>query len=127
MAAVLSVAASYYSHNYFFARDLQALPMHITVGDRMGFNTGTEALYFGTVIPPGSSTRYINVSHDERFPMKLKITTSGEMSEWMHVSENNFVVNPGQTKTIKVMAQIPKDVPLGNYTGTLYIDFKKVW
>lgn len=124
---IMTVAAAYYSHNYFFARDIQMLQMHLQVSDRMGVNTGTDALWFGSVIAPASTSKFINISHNEIFPMKVKITVSGEMAQWMHVSENNFVLDPEKTVTIKIMAQVPKDTGLGNYTGLLYIDFKKVW
>jgi len=111
---------------YLIPTNTENINVFINVGDYVGFNVDTDALYFGTLPPGNSANRNINIYHDMNFPKKVIITPYGEVSEWLTFSENNFWLQPEEYKQVNIKIAVPKNMELGNYTGNISINFKYI-
>jgi hypothetical protein len=99
-------------------------PMYLTIGSVVGVNIDTDAVWFGVIAPNGTSSRFLNISSSEKNLVSIKL--SGELAEWVTVSDNNFAIDANETKSITVVASAPMDAKYGDYEGKLAVYFRKV-
>ena len=99
--------------------------MHLIVGDRVGFDLNREVLTFGMVTRSGTATRHIGLANSEQ-TNKIIITASGELADWITVSENNFILEPNESKVIDITVFVPANAEFGNYAGTLKTKFIQI-
>jgi len=104
--------------------ETKQIDMYLTVGNYTGFNVDTDAIYFGTIMPSGRGTRIINITNSNQISI-VNIKSYGELKEWIYISENNFILNPNEDKTVNVMVYVPKNIEYKDYKGVLKIRFKK--
>jgi len=109
----------------FLVVKIDELPMDFTVGDKVGFNADTDALHFGTNHPGGTSTRQIRVSNDNDFPVKVMISNTGNLSNWVTVRDYSFNLNPFSSTKVNYSVSIPVDAKLSKYTGISKIVIKR--
>jgi hypothetical protein len=112
--------------NYYAIREV---PINLTVGPPMyvgiGSIKGGNVLFFGT-IPPGSmGYREIQVTNNEKFPLKIIVAIAGEASRFVTSSENNITINPGKSAIVHFVAAIPWDATQENITGTAIVGFSR--
>ena len=97
------------------------IPMDIQVGDKIGFNVDGDALHMGRTTPATqSSTRFIDITNDEDYKKRVRISFEGEMAPWSKVSEYDFILTPGETKELKFSVKPPMNTSFGNYTGNAH-------
>ncbi len=121
---LISSIATYFYVSYRVV-DVKNLKMYLTVGNNLGFNTDTNAIYFGTVPTGGSSSRTISIKNERCSKCLVKINSEGKISNFINVSNNNFFMNKGESKDVKIEVFVPDSLNEGNYTGTLKIYFLK--
>ncbi len=100
--------------------------MSLNVNDDLlvGYVTETDSLKFGDM-PRGSITlRPITINSTSA--NRVIISTEGALGAWASVSDNNFTLYEGYSKKIDVIITIPPDAKVGNYTGTLLIDYETI-
>ncbi|HHI04194.1 MAG TPA: hypothetical protein ENL45_01465 [Candidatus Woesearchaeota archaeon] len=79
------------------------------------------------VKPAGSSsTRYIDLSNKKDYPLRVYINFYGSLAECVSVSENYFILNPGEEKKLSFSAIAPRNAAYGNYTGKARFVFKRI-
>lgn len=105
----------------FIPDHVQEYDMYLTVGNIVGFNVDTWAIFFGTTSPGGSSSRTINVTNYGETPTRVEFQFLGDLARITAVSATGFTVMPGEHKNVTVQAQVPADMPYGNYTGKMRI------
>jgi len=108
---------------------VREVPINLTVGPPMyvgiGSIKGGNVLFFGT-IPPGSmGYREIQVTNNEKFPLKIIVAIAGEASRFVTSSENNITINPGKSAIVHFVAAIPWDATQENITGTAIVGFSR--
>ena len=97
-------------------------------GKHIGINVGANnTLHFGTVPAgkPVESMRYIIITNGEE-KTNVQLQATGVMGKWLGVSQNNFTMEPKQTQNLNVTIYVPEGTPVGNYTGTLIMEFFKI-
>ena len=99
--------------------------MYLTVGDYVGFNVDTDAIYFGVINKSGSGSRIIDIKNTD-VPYMVNIESYGELAKWVYVSENNFLIRPYENKSLKVTVLVPPDAAYGNYAGLLKVILRKI-
>lgn len=119
LAAVLfsfGAASLFYTH--YMVRGIHELDMKLKVGDVAGFDVNSSVISFG-IIPKtgGSSQRTVFLRNMDNKPVNVHAGTSGEIGEWVHISEDDFVLEANEKKEIKFTAFPPKDAERGAYTG----------
>lgn len=103
------------------------LTMQLQVSDYVGFNIDTDAIYFGTVTPGGSSERIVTINNTEQYSTRVRILTGGDLAQWVSASENNFRINPLEERNITLKVKVPANTSYGNYTGIVKIRLKKIY
>lgn len=117
------VGTSLIVHSLIGPRQVIKYKMHVIVGDHIGFDLNREVITFGMVTPSGTATRHIEISTEDH--RKVRITAHGDLADWIVVSDNNFVLQPHETKTVDVTVSVPVYTEFDDYTGTLKISFFK--
>ncbi len=96
-----------------------------TAGENMGFNLNPGELNFGKIIPGSFATRNVTITNNYIIPTITKIKSSGVISKYIIVSENNFVLQPNETKIITFSCYPENNIELKEYTGTITITTSK--
>lgn len=122
----VSISMTIFVYNYLTVVDVKEFGMYLTVESYAGFNVGTEAIFFGTIPPGGGGSRNITLRNGYNIPLRIDIQAFGDLSRWVYVSENGFILQPDENKSVKVTTLVPGDAKFGNYTGSLKIIFRKV-
>jgi hypothetical protein len=105
--------------------DVHELDMDVYIGNELGFNVDTDAVHFGVTQPGSVGMRPIKVTAGE-FLSLVSIEASGEMSGWITISENDFILQPYENRSVQVYLQVPEDAEMGGYfKGTLRVVFRK--
>jgi len=105
--------------------EVQKKDIDVTVGHRVGFDVGTDAFHYGILMPKSSGTRKFDVTNKKNYSQTVVVKFSGDVSDWMAVSENFFTIEPDGKKTIALTMTIPPETTGGNYAGEVLFFFKK--
>jgi len=95
------------------------MDLHVKGAKRVGFNVDTDAVHFGIVPPGASGERSVVVETDVE--ARIKIKSSGELAEWVSVSDNDFVLGRDELKKISITASVPTNAKTGKYEGEITI------
>lgn len=122
---ILLTAAAYWYLEFSTIYDVIELGMDVYVGSNPGINVDVDAVHFGKVPPGASGGREMNVTAGN-YPTIVSFEHYGKIAEWTSVTDNNFFLEPNETKSVFVQISIPDDiVPLVYRNGTLRIIFRK--
>ena len=126
-------------HSYSTYEEIKAIDMRITMGDYVGFNLETKYLEFGTTMPQGSSERSMELYNPHNFPLFVEIEiipkkdldnlfkrTKPIKEEWVTISQNYFILNSDEKKSIKFTIKPAEDAGYGNYTAQALIKFRYI-
>lgn len=113
-------------YSFYIVKEVRIVDMDFSVGEKVGINIDTDALHFGTNFPKGSSMRNMIISHEHDCPLKVSIKLYGDFASWMSVSDNDFILDPGESRKISFSVSVPEDAPFGDYSGFAKIIFKRV-
>ncbi|MBN1543844.1 hypothetical protein JW898_00100 [Candidatus Woesearchaeota archaeon] len=84
----------------------------------IGFNVD-PTLHFG-ILPSegGIGKKELNVMNDWDIPLLLSVRINGDAAQFIKVEDNNFILQPGEARSIAVYAIIPAGFGQeGIYTG----------
>ena len=107
-------------YHYFFLVDYKELKVNLNVGDRIGFNADSDALYLGTAFPGSIVSRKITVQNLKNDSAIVKLKFDGDF-DWLTVSDNRFVLQEKELIDVTITANIPNDAVSGSYNGTIKI------
>ncbi len=107
--------------------DYTEVDAYLTVGSHLGFNLDSDALYLGTVLPGFSGNRDLVVNNEDCSKCKVNIRSEGDLSRWLVISNNNFVIREGEERKVNVAVFVPQDAEFGNYTAKIKIYFWKTF
>ena len=99
--------------------------MFLIVDEKIGFDVDESYVHFGSVMPEGSSEKTIVLTNIHSEPLKVNMKTVGELSDWINITENNFILNEYAAKNVTLIANVPFNAEYGNYTGKLIVLFRK--
>lgn len=103
----------------------QTIPTRFIAGENMGFDLGPGNLNFGKIIPGQSASRNITITNTYTHQTLTTIKSSGEISEHIIISENNFILQPNESKEIMFSCYPEKGIDLIEYQGKIIIITKK--
>jgi hypothetical protein len=95
---------------------------------KSGFNLDSDKIHFGVVCKSCSSKRYFNYTNNFDFPVKIEHIAKlneGKNDFWIDfISEENFIVSPGERISIDVIAktgpETTEEWKKGNITFEVY-------
>ncbi len=111
--------------NRFSVLEKKEIYAGVIVGDHAGFDLNKTALTFGMVKPGNSGSRGLMIGNDYGKKEKIVITSRGDISDFLIVSENDFVLDIGEKKQVEFSVFIPKDIELGKYDGEIIITARR--
>jgi hypothetical protein len=113
-------------YNFLTVVNLQEFEMRIKVADYVGVDVNTTVITFGTTMPGTLASRNLTFANNLTFPVKVELSTFGQMATWVFPEKNYFILQPGETMSMAVIARVPANTPFGNYTGKMRIIFRKI-
>jgi len=122
----LTVVVGYVGYNRYYMVDTLSKDLHLEVGDKIGVNLDTDKIYFGKTHPGGMAKRHLNISNNYGFSVRTNINVEGEITDFISVSENNFIIEPHSSKEITYYAETTEDTEKGTYEGKTIVVFKRV-
>jgi len=126
LVALISIAmtsVAYWLVNRQAAYDSKVFDMDVYIENRAGFNVDTDAIHFGVVPPNATSERKI-ILHVADFRTNVVIGVSGDLAGWVVVSDNNFIMEPNESRTITVSLFVPGDAKVPDFKrGRLQVLF----
>jgi len=105
--------------------DKEIIPVRFTLGEKSGFDLSPGELSFGKIEVNQSATRDILVENKFNTPIKILIKSSGEISKNIIVSENNFILNPKESKNITFLIYTKGLTEFREYIGQIEIISKR--
>jgi len=122
--AVLASAGVYWLLLSYGIYQTDELVMDLYIGDKLGLNVDNDALHLG-IVPPGlSGSRNIKVSVPGKRTM-VSLYSEGEIAPLITISDNNFIMEPHENRTIEVIVNVPVDAKNPDYlNGTIKIVFR---
>lgn len=95
--------------------------MDLIIGDHIGLTLDTDAIHFGTVEKGKNDprTRLMQIFNDDNKTKEVKLTAHGQLASFVRFSEDSFILDPYENKTIEVTVSPSSDMDYGNYTGTV--------
>jgi len=104
--------------------ETRELMVNFSVGATPGITVDTDKLYFGRIIPGGAVVREINIENGYDYPLKLKISASPNVREYLSIDQE-YIIKPGEKAKIPINIVIPENTPYGDYEGKIRFDLVK--
>ena len=124
--SIISALLSHIFYNLFAIETTETLDMAVKVGDHFGINADSGMINFGMIMPGTYGERGVVVSNNASYSLRVIILKTGQMAEWVKVSENNFILKGNENKEVIFEVYAPENIEFGNYTGKIDIIFKKI-
>jgi hypothetical protein len=124
LAALGAASSVLVYYNVILMEDRQ-IPMDVKVGDKIGFNTRTDALHFGTVYQGGESRRQLKVQNTNQWPVTVSVYNSGNISPFVLADKTAFLLRPYENTTILYTVSVPQKQGFGIYNGTSRVIVKR--
>ena len=90
----------------------------------VGINLSASELTFGRLPAGSSGKRYIVLTNDHPFAVRLKTYSSGNISPYLALGDYDFSLEPGEEKNLTISVNAPLK-PLGYYDGYILFAFYK--
>ena len=103
----------------------EVISAEFVLGENMGFDLSPGKLNFGKIIPGNSASREIVVENNFDKTVKISIKSSGEISKNLIVSDNNFILNPSESRNVTFSLYTNDLTESRYYKGEIIIVSKK--
>ena len=105
--------------------DRKVIPAMFILAENPGFDLTPEELTFGKIGINLSASRGVSVSNNFDEPVLVYKESKGGISKNIAVSENNFILNPQESKNLTFSIYTKGLTELREYTGTVTIISKQ--
>ena len=119
--AILTVLITTIYYSYWKVISVTRYDVKLSIGDRIGFDLGSQVISFGTMLPGSESPRTMEIANSLNIPIKVVIKHTGNTTKFVYPERNNFLVPPNSSEQLTFVARIPRNASYGNYTGTVII------
>ena len=122
----LLVLAGNLIYLFYFVKQVEIRKMYLEVADARTIYE-ENVLFFGYKYPGSIEDRTSNV-HIENgytYPILVSVKITGNISDYVAVSDNDFILMPGEKIVLVYKAEIPPDIGEGIYTGETRVVFTK--
>ena len=92
-----------------------------------GFNTNTDALYFGSMASGNTGERKFFVINSKDYAASIKIGAHGEAAGWLQFIPDNFNLDKKERKEVLARMRVPADAAEGNHTAEVLIVARRKW
>jgi len=103
--------------DYISTYEKREVYAQIIVSNNFGIAINGTSLIFGMTVPGGSARKSIELDNNYKHDVKFKIYSKGNISDFLIISENNFILKPNEHKTLIFNIKVPRNATLGTYDG----------
>lgn len=104
----------------------EEIPTKFVVGKNSGFDLSPGALNFGKISIEGSSSvRNLTITNRMKSPSLTKIKVRGEISDYLTISKNNFILNPNESANISLYCNPEGNLIYKEYEGVVIVSTYK--
>ena len=125
LVAVLTALSTAIFYNAFVIEKIVSYNMTVKVDDHFGLAVDNESLNFGRITPGNSADKSISIGNPTDHKVKILILPKGLISDWVSISENNFILVPGEKKNVNFEVVAPQNAAFGRYNGTAEVIVKR--
>lgn len=116
---------------FFFLSQVKTIERNVlytsfSISNLTGFDLNNSALTFGTIRPGEVSSRSLILQNTLNDSVRIIIKSKGTITNFLTVSENFFVLKPGETTKIGFSVITTKESELGKYDGQIIIKMEKI-
>lgn len=121
LVIIVSAGITFFTYLKWSTFQTEGIPISLEVGDKWKFNLENETLDFG-MIPRGAiGRRDITITGvDKKAIVQIHSTLL-----FVQPEINNFVLEPYEPRTIRIIAAVPSEYAEGKYTGILWIRLRR--
>ena len=101
--------------------DKRSIPISFYLSENTGFGSIEGELLIGAITANQSGARAITISNTFDEKIKVTIESSGETTDQVIVSENNFELEPGESKDVTFTAYTAGLTEYREYRGNIII------
>jgi len=124
---ILTVSMTTLYYSYFKVVKVERAEYSFWVQSHVGLVGDKDAVKFGGVTPGGVGKRYLSFRNTFEFPVKIKIQVNGDDSEWISALDNDFVLQPAESREISLIVSVPVFATYGNRTGVVIAHYIRTW
>ena len=127
VVSLLGITMTFMIYQFYSVIDVRSLNISLDVakGSGIGMSADIDKLDFGAVPNGGTVEKGTLVENYREEPVKILIIVKGNVSPFIEVSENNFVLASNESKHVKIIAR-PINAETGYYSGIALFYFKRV-
>lgn len=121
---VIVVSASLFFYNSFKVIEKEEIEMKLIITnnrDEVRLSNSTEFIDFGVLLSGSSSKAHLTLTNNHDKTILVTIKKSGEVSRFVEITQDEFLVEPNQTKWVLLKADVPEGVNVGEYKGMISI------
>jgi hypothetical protein len=96
----------------------------VEISTTSGLNGDRDGLKYGKTTPGGSGLRYLEFNTTE--DVLVNIYISGDMSKFLSVDENNFIMQANTNKSLPVYLTVPLNTSYGFYEGKIKVIMTRI-
>lgn len=127
-AVLVSAALTMVFYSFVYIVEVQQRPMKLVVADFVGFDLNPVNMTLGATTPGNSAARFFIATNVHEMPVRVRVRLSGELSPWLSLTDNHFVLQPGESRKVFVKAEVPEDAAINRtYTGSMRVLFTRIW
>ena len=125
--AALALIALFLLFMWSTATTYPAQVLVIQEGGGIGLSPAyTDRLDYGDLPQGGGATLTVDLGNESRIPLGVFVVATGDIRQFIRISDAFFVLDSGETKHVELAAGIPGTAEQKRYSGKVYI-FKIPW
>ncbi|VVB78292.1 Uncharacterised protein [uncultured archaeon] len=121
---VLALALFFFI-KYDWTIEKREIKTSFIVSDVTGFDLNKNELTFGSIKPGSSSSRDLIIQNNFDRKVFVTLTSVGNISNYLIVSQNDFILGPKEAKNITFTVFSYKNQSFGIYSGKINLFFKR--
>jgi hypothetical protein len=122
----LIVIAANLVYLFYFVKQTEVKKMYLEVADQRTISS-EDVIFFGYGYTGSVQDRTSNVymTNNYDYPLLVSVKIIGNISEFVSVSENDFILAEGEKRILMYKATLPKDLGKGIYSGETRVVFTR--
>ena len=122
--AILLVVFSLY-FKYYGPLKTETINVKFSIGENLGLVVNTNELDFGRVILDSSSVKKVSLANSYGFTVKVNILISKNLQRFIF-SDYELILEPDKVIEVPFNLVIPYNEDMGNYSGKILLEFRKL-
>jgi hypothetical protein len=122
----LGATMTFMAYSFYSVIDIRSfnISLDIVEGANLGISGDTDKLDFGAIPNGATVEKAILVENYRKEPVKILIMVIGNVSPFIEVSENNFLIAGNESRSVKLIAK-PRDAEIGHHFGQAVFYFNR--